>query len=117
MSHPKSCLQPRLRLLGSRGKAFGPGKAELLKRIAASGSIREAAKRMAMSYNRAWMLVQEMNRLFRKPLVVSVRGGESGGGAKLTVTGEDVIARYTRMERACLLATQVDWKALHRLVR
>jgi molybdate transport system regulatory protein len=117
MPRPKSCLQPRLRLLSSHGNAFGPGKAELLRGIAATGSIGGAAKRMAMSYNRAWLLVQEMNRQFREPLVASVRGGESGGGARLTAAGRDVMARYARMERASLVATRAEWHNLRRQLR
>lgn len=117
MPHLKSELQPRLRFPSDDPKAFGPGKAELLGLIAATGSIRAAAGQMAMSYNRAWMLVRDMNRLFSKPLVVSVRGGDAGGGAKITPTGENVLARYYRMERACRLATRTDWRALRGLLK
>ena len=41
---------------------IGPGKIELLEQIAAFGSISAAARRMEMSYKRAWDLVEEMNR-------------------------------------------------------
>jgi molybdate transport system regulatory protein len=117
MARPKSDLQPRLRFPRDDATSFGPGKAELLGQIAASGSIRAAAARMAMSYNRAWNLVRDMNRLFRRPLVASVRGGGSGGGAELTPTGRRVLEYYARMERACLRATRPQWRALRRLLR
>src|SRR3954465_95281 len=91
-------LQPRLRFPDAGADAFGPGKAELLRHIAATGSIRTAASELGMSYNRAWLLVQATNALFRAPLVESVRGGKGAGGAALTPFGEDVLARYTRME-------------------
>lgn len=109
-------LQPRLRFPDSGPKAFGPGKAELLRQIVATGSIRTAAKELGMSYNRAWQLVGAMNELFREPLVSRVRGGGTGGGASLTPMGEDVLKRYTRMEAACRKATQADWQALARLL-
>lgn len=70
-----------------------------------------------MSYNRAWQLVTAMNELFRSPLVAVARGGGTGGGAALTALGEEVVARYTRMEAACRAATQADWTALVRLLR
>lgn len=105
-------LQPRLRFPHSGPNAFGPGKAELLRHIAATGSIRTAAKELGMSYNRAWQLVTAMNALFRTPLVAVSRGGGTGGGAALTELGEDVLVRYTRMEEACRTATQADWTAL-----
>jgi molybdate transport system regulatory protein len=107
-------LEPRLRIVGTGQPAFGPGKAELLGLIGETGSIRSAATRMSMSYNRAWTLVREMNRMFRMPLVTAVRGGASGGGARLTASGRKVLERYTRMERACQAATRADWRALRR---
>jgi molybdate transport system regulatory protein len=109
-------LQPRLRFPDDGPDAFGPGKAELLRHIAATGSIRTAAAEMDMSYDRAWKLVRAMNRLFRTPLVAVARGGGSGGGAALTPTGEGVLTRYTRMENACRTATRTDWNTLLRML-
>ena len=110
-------LQPRLRFPHDGADAFGPGKAELLRHIAATGSIRTAAGELGMSYSRAWQLVTAMNSLFREPLVAVARGGGSGGGASLTPRGEDVLVRYTRMEEACRTATKADWSALARLLK
>jgi molybdate transport system regulatory protein len=113
----KTNLQPRLRFPDDSAEAFGPGKAELLRHIAATGSIRTAAKELDMSYHRAWLLVTAMNSLFREPLVTSTRGGGTGGGATLTRLGEEVVTLYTRMEEACLVATQTDWDRMRRLLR
>lgn len=110
-------LQPRLRFPHAGPNAFGPGKAELLRHIAATGSIRTAARELGMSYNRAWQLVTVLNALFHAPLVAVARGGGTGGGATLTPLGEEVLTRYTRMEQACRIATQRDWQALVRLLR
>lgn len=117
MSPPAPELQPRLRFPDQGSKAFGPGKAELLRRIADTGSIRTAARELGMSYNRAWLLVRDMNGLFREPLVVATRGGDRRGGAALSPLGAEVLARYTRMEASCLRATRADWQALRRLLR
>ena len=87
MSRRMPELEPRLRFSGSSEAVFGPGKADLLRHIAATGSISRSAARMKMSYNRAWTLVREMNHLFSDPLVAAVRGGISGGGASLTRMG------------------------------
>jgi molybdate transport system regulatory protein len=78
--------------------ALGPGKAELLGHIAETGSISEAARRMEMSYNRAWLLVRTMNRCFKKPLVLATRGGDRHGGAQLTKSGQEVLTFYRRLE-------------------
>jgi molybdate transport system regulatory protein len=78
--------------------ALGPGKVELLRHIAETGSISEAARRMNMSYNRAWLLVRTMNRCFKEPLVLATRGGDSHGGARLTKSGNKILALYQTLE-------------------
>ncbi len=88
----------RLRLVFEPDAAFGPGKADLLEGIAATGSIAAAGRRMGMSYKRAWMLVEELNRMFAAPLVESSRGGTRGGGARLTPAGETALGLYRRLE-------------------
>ena len=109
---PAPRLEPRLRFPHAGPDAFGPGKAELLRHIAATGSIRTAAAELGMSYNRAWQLVTAMNALFRTPLVASSRGGGTGGGAVRTALGEEVLTRSTKMEAACRRASRRDWQAL-----
>ena len=93
----------KLRILFD-GVVVGPGKAELLDRIGTTGSIAAAGREMAMSYKRAWMLVEEMNAAFAQPLVASARGGQGGGGARLTEAGDEVLRLYrevvTRSEAA-----------------
>jgi molybdate transport system regulatory protein len=86
--------------------ALGPGKAELLRHISETGSISEAAQRMDMSYNRAWLLVRTMNRCFKEPLVLASRGGDSHGGAQLTAFGKQVLALYQRLESKFIAATR-----------
>lgn len=67
------------RLLHQHEIALGPGKAELLQAIDQTGSISAAGKSMNMSYRRAWMLVDVMNRCFKQPLVQTAKGGKDGG--------------------------------------
>lgn len=108
---------PRLRVLLGAAIAIGPGKADLLDAIAASGSISAAAKRMGMSYRRAWLLVDTMNGCFRGPLVASTRGGAGGGGAQLTPLGVEVLARYRDMEATALDSLDEDLTAFTKLMR
>jgi len=110
-------LQPRFRVLGGKKIAFGPGKADLLRLVAETGSIREAAKRMDMSYMRAWSLIQTMNVCFKEPVVVAARGGHDRGGAKVTATGRRLLELYHQMEKDSLRAVQKDWRTLQRLLR
>lgn len=87
----------RLRLVFDHAM-LGPGKAELLDHIAATGSISAAGRAMGMSYKRAWSLVEDMNAAYIAPLVRSARGGSGGGGASLTETGEAVLSHYRKLE-------------------
>lgn len=87
-----------LRLHLGRSVMVGPGKADLLAAIAATGSITAAGRSMGMSYKRAWLLVDTMNRCFREPLVAAAKGGTGGGSARLTPAGERVLALYRRIE-------------------
>ena len=94
---------------------IGRGKIELLSQIRRTGSISAGGRAMDMSYRRAWLLVDEMNRLFREPVVESQRGGRQGGGASLTPFGEALIARYHAMEEKAraALADDIGWIVGH----
>jgi molybdate transport system regulatory protein len=107
----------RLRVVLEPHIAIGPGKADLLEAIAADGSISAAAKRMGMSYKRAWLLVETMNACFRSPLVSAAKGGRAGGGAELTRLGAEVLATYRRMEAAATRAVHPELARLRRQVR
>lgn len=87
----------RLRIVLEPDVAIGPGKADLLQAIRETGSIAAAGRRMGMSYKRAWLLVETMNRCFTSPLVEASRGGRARGGATLTPAGERVLDCYRRM--------------------
>jgi molybdate transport system regulatory protein len=98
-------VQPRFRVMRGRDVAIGPGKAELLEHVLHAGSIMEAAKRMGMSYNRAWLLFKTMERCFKEPLLKVARGGVKHGGAELTENGRRVLELYRKMERESLKST------------
>jgi molybdate transport system regulatory protein len=97
---PRPRLKLSLRLMHGEEIALGPGKAELLEAIERTGSISAAGKSMDMSYRRAWVLVDVMNRCFKGPLVETAKGGSHGGGARLTALGVEVLAHYRAMDAA-----------------
>lgn len=105
----------RLRVLLAEEVMLGPGKADLLEGIAATGSIAAAGRRLNMSYKRAWMLVETLNGYFRSPLVTAATGGKAGGGAQLTPLGRQVLARYRAMTAATAKACAKDIAALRKL--
>jgi molybdate transport system regulatory protein len=89
------------------GYAMGPGKADLLDAIHATGSISAAGRSLGMSYRRAWLLVDEMNHAFAGPLVEAHLGGAGGGGAKVTQLGLEALQRYRELQ-------DVAWVAVHK---
>ena len=104
-------LHIRMQVVGAEKVALGPGKADLLELIEETGSLSEAAKRMEMSYMKAWTLAQTM-----KPFVQFTRGGHQRGGAKLTTAGKQALELYRRMGKNGLKAIQADWRAFQCLL-
>lgn len=88
----------KLRLVLPGKRPLGPGKAQLMRLIREHGSISAAGTAMEMSYRRAWVLVDELNTMFREPVVSKQTGGKHGGGAELTPFGDELLARYEAME-------------------
>jgi molybdate transport system regulatory protein len=97
-----------LRVLGGSAAAMGPGKAELVERIARTGSISAAAREMGMSYRRAWQLVESLNGTFAEPVVTTAIGGKRGGGARVTAFGGRLVARFRAMENKASAAIVAD---------
>ena len=80
-------------------RRLGPGKIALLEAIRRHGSIAAAGRDFGMSYRRAWLLVDELNKMFISPLVETRGGGRNGGGAALTGMGSEVVRLYREAER------------------
>lgn len=90
----------RLRIDFSPNRAVGPGKIRLLELIDQTGSIAAAGREMNMSYRRAWLLVDELNRIFAQRVATTKLGGSAGGGAELTAFGRRLVSSYRSMETA-----------------
>lgn len=108
----KSRVQFRMRIYRDEGIAIGPGKIALLEAIAETGSISAAARQLGMSYRRAWVLVDEMNKALKLPAVTTAAGGSHGGGTALSPTGEALVRHYRAAESAARLATATEVTAL-----
>jgi len=93
-----------IRVYFGDGRHLGPGMIDLLETIRREGSILSAAKKMGMSYRRAWLLVDEIGRNFREP-VVETHPGRRGHGSELTPFGERLIALYRSIERSSAAAS------------
>ena len=110
-------LRAQLRLMLGEEIAFGPGKADLLVAIRDTGSISGAGKKLGMSYRRAWLLVDTMNRCFQQPLVDTAKGGSNGGGTQLTALGEQVLQQYRELQIEVEAITKKHFQTLKPLLR
>jgi molybdate transport system regulatory protein len=98
-------------------RALGPGKIRLLEAIDKTGSISQAGRSLDMSYRRAWLLVDDMNRCFREPVVATRPGGAQGGGATLTAFGRELIEKYRAIETQAMVAAEPQLHALETSLR
>lgn len=94
----RGALRPKLRVwvvFGDRVK-FGDGRAQLLERIEALGSIKQAVAGMGMSYRAAWGYLRELEQAagFR---VLARHPGR--GRTRLTPDGKRFLERYRRFQR------------------
>ena len=116
MARPATKPSLHLRLDFGGVRSLGPGKVRLLELIEETGSISAAGRALKMSYRQAWLLIDELNRMFREPLVTAQIGGGGGGGAAVTKAGASVIRAYRDMERRAAAASSTDMRALSRLL-
>jgi len=108
-------LKLKAQLIKDEEIAIGPGKAALLEAIAVEGSISAAARSMGLSYRRAWLMVDSMNRLFAEPLVETRPGGR--GGAVLSGPGRAVVSEYRALVETLELAGKELGERLERRLR
>jgi molybdate transport system regulatory protein len=89
----------RLRVDLAPGCSIGPGKIDLLEHIEAHGSLSQAARELGMSYRRAWLLLDDLNRSLSEPVVSTAVGGVRGGGAQVTSAGRALVDAYRAFEK------------------
>lgn len=106
-------LKIKLQLYCGDEIAMGPGKADLLEAIEREGSISGAGRALGMSYRRAWLLVDTMNRCWSEPLVETAPGGAARGGARVTPFGREVLNRFRALQKqAADIRQGEDWTRL-----
>ncbi len=107
----------RLRVTAGDAIAIGPGKIALIEAIAETGSITAAARSLDMSYRRAWMLLDDLNRSLAQPAVDSAKGGQHGGGSEVTAAGLKLIALYRGIEARATQTCRADVSKLLKMLK
>lgn len=102
----------QVRVLVSAPLNLGPGKMRLLQAVADTGSLSAAARVLKISYRRAWLMLDGLNKAFPTPLVETAAGGPKGGGSRLTPLGRRVLERYRALCAAAEAAVTTEAAAL-----
>jgi molybdate transport system regulatory protein len=106
-----------LRVDFGASRSIGPGKIRLLEAVDRDGSISQAGRALGMSYRRAWLLIDDMNRCFRQAVVSAKPGGSQGGGAALTPFGAELVRDYRAIEAAAAAAARPRLRGLEAALR
>jgi len=118
MTGSEPVLKIKLQIYCGEEIAMGPGKAQLLQAIDANGSISAAARAIGMSYRRAWLLVDTMNRCWQEPLVETAPGGRARAGALVTPFGRQVLEHYMALQaKAGTVERSGSWVQLQSILR
>lgn len=80
---------------------MGEGRVKLLKMISETGSLNKASKSLEISYQKAWRMMDEMNKFSTQPIIKTQIGGTKGGGTLLTDYGKSLILMYDTINRDC----------------
>ncbi len=86
-------------LENEKGKAFGDGPFDILNRVQRTGSLRQAAIEINMSYSQAWNLIRSLERKLGFKLLKRKVGGAEGGGSELTEEAISLREKYAMFYR------------------
>jgi len=87
-------LKAKIWLEKGNNKVFGDGPWDILKRVEKTGSLRQAAAEIRMSYSPSWRLIKMIERNLGYPVLQKKVGGSGGGYSKLTVQAAKLTAAY-----------------------
>lgn len=105
--HSLKTLHVDARLRISRERAFfGPGPNQLLMLVEETGSLREACRRMGISYSKGWSVISLMEQQLGFAVIDRRQGGKAGGASYLTENAEELLKRYAAFQEAANKAVQ-----------
>jgi molybdate transport system regulatory protein len=94
------------------GHGAGDKRIEILRGIAATGSISQAAREAGVSYKAAWQAIDTLTNLAGVALVQRAVGGAGGGGAVLTAQGTRLLGLAQAFD-AARREVHARWLAEH----
>ena len=97
---PEVSLAPRHKVWLTLDGSFlmGPNYLRFLRAVDETGTIREAGKVVGWSYRTCLNRVRRMEGILGSRVLETVRGGQSGGGARLSAEARRLIAIFSRWQ-------------------
>ena len=93
-------FQPSIRVaVRGEEKFFGPGIALLLELVQETGSVKEACRRMELSYTKGWTIINRAEAELGFPLIRRTQGGREGGSSAMTEKGKNWVETYRAFEK------------------
>lgn len=92
-------LKTKIWLEADNRKVFGDGPADILMRVARTGSLRQTAAEINMSYSQAWKLIQMIEENLGYTVLDKQVGGAGGGHSKLTPRAAELTKAYDKFRR------------------
>jgi molybdate transport system regulatory protein len=88
------------RFIDALGHGMSDKRIDILRGIASTGSISQAAREAGVSYKAAWQAIDTLTNLAGVPLVERAVGGTGGGGASLTAQGGHLLELADALDTA-----------------
>lgn len=115
--HSKQMLHPYVRISIEKETMFFNERARLLLQlIAETNSVRKACSQMAMSYSKAWNLLNEMEHQLGFTVVKRRHGGRDGGKTELSEDGKKFLSQYIQFEERLKQFADSEFKRLFPMI-
>ncbi len=113
LEHNHAMLHPRVQLsLERESSFFNPRIKLLLYLIHDTHSVRSACDRMALSYGKAWNMLNKLEEETGFPIVERKHGGKRGGSTTLTERGLKFLLAWIQFEDRVFQFTQTEFVTL-----
>ncbi len=100
MENKNTSIRIKVWIEGETGETlFGAGQLNILEAIEKQGSISAAAKSMGMGYRSMWGKLKKIEQRIGKPLLISKKGGASGGRSVLTPEAKFMVERFRQLTK------------------
>ncbi len=106
-------MHPVIKLtFAGKDKFFGPGTVDLLSEIDRCGNVREACRNCGFSYSKGWTILRKCEEKLGYAFVERQAGGQSGGTARVTDKGRELMALYEELEEYLYKAGEDKYREL-----